>query len=85
MKSDAKWEEAQKTGRLKYSLIQAFSFAIIFSVIMLVWNAYDGKEFSWRETAFMMFWNFIGMSMMQYFFLWPLNERQYKKRKQSRL
>jgi hypothetical protein len=85
MRSDAKWEAARKMGRFKYSTIQGFSFAILLSLILFAWNAFDGKAFSWQETAFMMFWNFVGMSIMQYLLLWPLNERHYKNRKQSRL
>ena len=85
MAADLRWEKARKIGRFKYSAIQALGFALLCSLIMIAWNAYDGNEFSWQQTAFMMFWNFVFMGMIQYFFLWALNEKRYHNRMQSRL
>lgn len=77
------WEKTRKWGRLKYSILHGFSFAILFSLIMLAWDAFEHKV-SFRHTAILTLLNFIAMSLIQYLILWPLNERYYKKRKQSR-
>ena len=77
------WEKTRKWGRLKYSLLHGFSFAILFSILMFAWDSFDGKEFSLGETAFMMFWNFILMGLIYYFLLWPHSERRYKKKKHA--
>ena len=80
MKSDAKWEESRKMGRLKYSVLHGFSFAILFSLMMLAWDAFENK-ISLRHTTILMLLNFIVWGVIEYFLIWPLSEKHYQKKK----
>jgi hypothetical protein len=74
----------KKMGRLKFSILNAFIFTILFSLIMLPWNALE-KKISIQHTASQMILAFVIMSIVQYFILWPLNEKYQKNKKQNLL
>ncbi len=52
---------------------------------MLALAVYNHKEVSLVNTAIFMLLNLIGWGSTEYFLIWPISERQFKKRKQSRL
>jgi hypothetical protein len=72
-------------GRLKYSILHGFSFSLLISLAMLALAVYNHKEVSLVNTAIFMLLNLIGWGSTEYFLIWPISERQFKKRKQSRL
>jgi hypothetical protein len=72
-------------GRLKYSILHGFSFSLLISLAMLALDVYDHKEVSLVNTVIFMLLNLIGWGSIEYFLIWPLSERHYKKKKQPRL
>jgi Na+/glutamate symporter len=79
------WEKTRKWGRLKYSILHGFSFSLLISLAMLALDVYDHKEVSLVNTVIFMLLNLIGWGSIEYFLIWPLSERHYKKKKQPRL
>ena len=79
------WEKTRKWGRLKYSILHGFSFALLISFVMLALDVYNHKEISLVNAAIFMLLNLIGWGSIEYFLIWPLSERHYKKKNQSRL
>jgi hypothetical protein len=49
---------------------------------MLALDVYNHKEVSLVNTAIFMLLNLIGWGSIEYFLIWPLSERQFKKRMQ---
>lgn len=75
------WEKTRKWGRLKYSILHGFSFALLISFVMLALDVYNHK-YSLVNAAIFMLLNLICWGSIEYFLIWPSSERQFKKRKQ---
>ena len=76
------WEKSKKQGRLKYSILQGFLFAIVVTIIKdrnLIWETLTGNSNELQIISINFLWLLLGATIGYYSIVWWWKEKLYKK------
>ncbi len=80
------WEKSRKQGRVKYSVIQGFIFAVVVTLIKdrnLIWEMLKGGDNHMQTLLINFFWIFLVATIGYYTILWWWKEKLYKKEQEK--